>query len=248
MIGNAVLADLLISQLCPSDGTFIDIGGYIGSIFSSVHHADKTIEIIAFEADPTKARHLAARFPYCTVHAVAVSDQPGEVEFYLNPSPSGYNSLVKSGETQQTMISVEMAKLDDVLEGQRPDVMKIDIEGAELGALRGGEKLIAANTPTIMFESTDIGVNTLGYSPQLIWKWFRDIGYDIYAPDRLAHDAPGLNWRRSLTGTNTRCGRLITLRFIKINVVPFATVRGTFWAYKQTHKKSRSRRAAFSYV
>ncbi|WP_299567307.1 FkbM family methyltransferase [uncultured Sulfitobacter sp.] len=189
MVANAILADRLITRLCPPGGTFVDVGAHIGSIFTSVHRFDDSIRILAVEADPGKARHLARRFPYCTLHAFAVGEQTGQIEFYLNPEATGYNSLIKDHARQQVAISVEIRRLDDVLQDEKPDVMKIDIEGAELGALRGGATVIAAHKPTIMFESTEPGVNAMGYSPQQVWGWFRDMGYGIYVPDRLAHDA-----------------------------------------------------------
>ena len=48
---------LLIAKGC----TFLDIGAHIGSIFSTVHHYDKSINIIAFEAEPSKAAALEKR-------------------------------------------------------------------------------------------------------------------------------------------------------------------------------------------
>ena len=44
-----------------------------------------------------------------------------------------------------------------------------------------------------MFESTELGVNALGYSPTLIWEWFQDMGFEIFTPDRLGHDAPAFD-------------------------------------------------------
>ena len=193
MVANAILADRLVTQLCPTGGTFIDVGAHIGSIFSTVHRQDSSIRIVAVEADPSKTTNLAERFEYCTLHACAVGDTEGQIEFYINPDATGYNSLVKSDAGNQITISVEIKKLDALLKDETPDVIKIDIEGAELGALRGGATVIAAHCPTIMFESTEIGKNALGYSPELLWEWLSEMGYGVHAPDRLAHDAAPLD-------------------------------------------------------
>lgn len=200
MVANAVLADRLIARLCPGWGTFVDIGAHIGSIFASVHDHDPGIRIHAVEADPAKAKNLAKRFPYCTLHACAVGERAGTTEFYLNPEASGYSSLVKGNPDRQVPITVEIRTLDHLLKEAAPDVMKLDIEGAELGALRGGETVISLHKPTIMFESTEPGTNSLGYAPELIWSWFAERGYALYAPDRLAHDAPAMALETFLDG------------------------------------------------
>ncbi|WP_298858254.1 FkbM family methyltransferase [uncultured Sulfitobacter sp.] len=189
MRANAVLADTLIARLCPSKGTFVDLGAHIGSVLAAVHHLDKSIRIIAVEADPAKAINLSRRFPYCTLHSCAIAETPGQIEFYLNPEATGYNSLVKKADGKQEAISVEVKTLNGLLRDEKPDLIKIDIEGAELGALRGGAEVIRTHRPTIMFESTDKNVNSLGYSPEILWAWFDEMGYGIYVPDRLAHDA-----------------------------------------------------------
>jgi FkbM family methyltransferase len=193
MDANAILADRLISRICPKNGTFVDVGAHIGSIFSSVHRADSSIKIIAIEADPKKAKDLAERFSYCTLHPFAVGEATGEIAFYLNPNSTGYNSLVKRPAGGQIEISVGIKKLDDILRDEKPDVLKIDIEGAELGALRGGAAIIERDKPTIMFESTERDLNAMGYSPQLLWQWFADRDYGVFVPDRLGHDAPPLD-------------------------------------------------------
>lgn len=186
---NAIIADRLISRLCPSKGTFIDIGAHIGSILSDVHYQDPSVSIIAFEADPSKINHLQSKYPYCELFDVALGEREGTAEFQINAVASAYNSLVvKEGSTAPT-ISVRVAALDDLLVGRSADVMKIDVEGAELGVLIGGESFIQNNMPTIMFESLGGGINALGYSAKLLWEWLNDHGYQVFTPDRVAHDA-----------------------------------------------------------
>ena len=189
---NAILADRLIQRLCTPKGTFLDVGAHIGSVFSSVHLYDRTVQIVAVEADPGKAESLRQKFPYCKVLDVAVGDEVGHVEFFINPSATGYNSLVPDRAGNQRVIRVPISRLDDLLPDVEIDLIKIDVEGAELGALRGGKLSIERNRPTIMFESCGTGINALGYSSEQLWQWFHEMGYLIFAPDRLAHDAPPL--------------------------------------------------------
>ena len=189
---NAILADQLITRLCPPGGTFLDIGAHIGSVFSAVHAATPSARIIAIEADPDKARSLRARFPYCALYECAVGEAEGEAVFYRSAGKSGYNSLMPQDSHEQNKVKVQLRPLDALLPEAQPDVIKMDIEGAELGALKGGAGLIAQARPVIMFESMGEGENALGYSPDGLWDWLDALDYGICTPDRLAHDAPPL--------------------------------------------------------
>ena len=189
---NHIIADRLIARLCPRGGTFLDIGAQYGAVFSAALRQDTTLNVIAFEAETTKAAKLKEVFPNCQIFDLAVGEKEGTATFFLNPNASGYNSLVPRQGSETVPVTVRMAALDDLLSDIDVDVIKIDIEGAELGAFRGGERLIERSKPVIMFECVLRGTNALGYSAPLIWQWFSDRGFWLFTPDRLAHAAPGL--------------------------------------------------------
>lgn len=189
LIANDAIADRLIRRLPKT--SFLDIGAHIGSIFSAVHHANGDIECAAVEADPDKAAWLTRAFPYCRIECCAVGDAEGPVTFH-RAEKSGYNSLAKIDGASGT-IQVQMKRLDDIFPSETFDTVKIDIEGAELGALRGGENLIDRSRPVIMFESTGTRKNSLGYSPEMLFDWLDGKRFLIFTPDRLAHDAPPLS-------------------------------------------------------
>ena len=190
ILANAIIADKLIAHLSPKGGTFFDVGAQHGAIFSMARSNDPSLNVFAFEAEKEKAEILKANFPYAEVFEVAVGESEGEATFYLNPEASGYNSLVPAEDRKA--VTVRVAPIDDLVHGVKVDVMKIDIEGAELGALRGADKTLALYSPTIMFECVLAQENALGYSAAKLWEFFADRDYEIFAPHRLAHDAPPL--------------------------------------------------------
>lgn len=191
-IANDIVADRLISQICISGGTFVDIGAHIGSVLSSVHRHDGTINIIAIEADPRKIASLKRNFAYCEFFEFAVGEREGTADFYVNCKKSGFSSLVAAQTGAQQKLSVRLSTLDTLLADTSVDVIKVDIEGAELGALKGGVNIIQRDRPIIMFESVGTGRNALGYSADLLWEWFDTLDFMIFTPDRVAHDAPPL--------------------------------------------------------
>lgn len=76
-------------------------------------------------------------------------------------------------------------RLDSVLADRRVDVLKIDVEGAELGVLRGAAGLLAKERPIVMFESGP--EDRLGFTKQAMFEFFDEQGYHLFAPNRLAH-------------------------------------------------------------
>ena len=190
VIANGILADRLIAALPVDHSRFLDIGAHIGSILSAVHRKNRSISIFAIEAEKGKARSLTSRFPHCQILNFAVGEQDGTVMLQISER-SGYNTIVK-GESDATFAEqqVELRMLDTLFAEEVFETIKIDIEGAELGALRGGAGLIERSRPTIMFESAGTGENSLGYSASKLFNWFVDNGFEIFTPDRLAHTAP----------------------------------------------------------
>lgn len=195
-LANDQLAGLLVTSLGRSNTTFLDVGAHIGSVSAAVLRGDPSIAIHAVEAMPDKAASLRRKFPSIKVHECAAGDREGEVKFFINKKLSGYSSLGKpaeAGADSVAMISVTMKTLDSLVDATNVDVIKIDVEGAELGALRGARRLIAAARPTVMFESAPGDANGLGYTKEAMWQFFEEYDYEIFVPNRVAHDGEGLS-------------------------------------------------------
>lgn len=198
---NHLIARKLICGLCPPRGQFMDVGAHIGSVFDAVHRADASIAVTAVEADPQKAEALRKRYPYATILPFALGESTGTTEFHCYDDLSGYNSLIQRPDAVASRrIEVQVARLDDLFSGDRLDLVKIDVEGAELGVLRGAEQVIARTRPVIMFESVGRQVNTMGYDPGMIWDWLAARDYLVSTPDRVAHDAQPLGRESFLDG------------------------------------------------
>ncbi|ELR98855.1 FkbM family methyltransferase [Gloeocapsa sp. PCC 73106] len=192
---NSQISRLLVTQLCHSHKTFIDVGAHIGSIISLVSDFDKTIKIIAIEAVPDKAEKLRRQFPQVIIHACAVGNAEGEVSFYVNTTQSGYSSLRepdKDKKSNSVKISVPLKRLDDLVLSDDVDVIKIDVEGCESEVLYGSENIILKNRPVIMFESIQTRENDWKSIKMDMWSWLNSHSYELFIPNRVSHDGPGL--------------------------------------------------------
>ena len=188
---NDFLALRLVERLCPVGGLFVDVGAHIGSVLAQVHHHIAQVRIIAIEADPTKAERLRRFFPYAQVHACAVGAQAGQVVFHIHPNNSACGSVYEQPGVTTQRITVPLRRLDDLLSGLSPDVVKMDIEGAELDALRAAPRLLTQARPLILLESGLTAHQPDGPSHLALHELLTAQGYALLAPNRLAHDDSG---------------------------------------------------------
>ena len=134
------------------DETFVDCGAYDGDTLTCFLDAcgDRFGEIVAFEPDPDAFPRLEKRardLPPTHLDRVrivrkAVGASNGQLRFESDGSPGAH--LSDGGQTV-----VECVTLDDALAGMRPTFIKMDIEGAEDGALDGAERTIREMRPIL---------------------------------------------------------------------------------------------------
>jgi len=191
-LANDQLAALLVVSICRSGHVFVDVGAHIGSIVASARRRSSPSKIVAVEAIPDRAASLRRRFSDVEIVQCAVGEGDGaEVAFFVNEGRSGYSSLARRDGLRE--IRVPLRTLDSVLAGSDVDVIKIDIEGGELGALRGAVEVLSRHRPTVMFESAPGCGARLGYSTTALWNFLDGHGYLVVAPNRLAHDGDAMS-------------------------------------------------------
>lgn len=133
-------------DLLPGAECIFDVGANCG-IFSALCAAKfPTAKIHAFEPStslqPVLARNCAP--PNITIHPVAVGEREEAVTLYINPESQQTNSLHRSSiEPFTDRIDEQMTHcitLDSL--GVEPDVLKIDVQGAEGAVFRGARTVL----------------------------------------------------------------------------------------------------------
>lgn len=87
--------------------------------------------------------------------------------------------------------NIPLRLMDDVATEQklaRLDFLKIDVEGWELHALKGGEKTLKKFKPVIMLEASEVFLKRAGSSKDMLFTFLRDIGYKKFL---LLNEAEG---------------------------------------------------------
>jgi FkbM family methyltransferase len=135
---------------------FIDLGAHAGHFtLIASRIVSTTGRVLAVEPAPSSVTHLrhhlaVNRVTNVDVMEVAVSARAGSARFTDAPGSLGAHL---SNEGEQTVPTVT---LDDLVErwgGPPPACIKLNIEGAELSALRGGQATLARARP-VLFVAT----------------------------------------------------------------------------------------------
>lgn len=156
-------------------------------------------KVIAFEpeaiprANLEKMRHLNG-LSWVEVRDQAVGAQAGQLTFHVSDI-IGHSSLYALPETEGSReIQVEVVRLDDVAPAKRMDVVKIDVEGAELDVLAGMSGLIAKNKDlAIVAEFGPEHLTRVGQTPVQWFKAFADAGFKPYIIDEATGAAEPTN-------------------------------------------------------
>jgi FkbM family methyltransferase len=149
---------------------------------------DPTARVIAIEPIPRSFDYLTQavacnELTNVTVINAAAAAEPGSLTLYVDGGISGAASAAPStGEAGLDAFECKAVTLDTVVSGNggRADVLKLDIEGAELFALRGAGSVLATQRPIVFAEMLRKLAKPFGYHPNEIIDLMRGHGYDCF--------------------------------------------------------------------
>lgn len=147
------------NDVIPAAGqNFVDCGAFTGDTLKRyLQHPPKEYQYYAFEAD---AENYEAIVTYCRQNSLqyvktyhmACYDEAKPLTFLHDNSEIKVSGKITDSDTPDTF-QVQGVRLDDVLRGNRIDMITMDIEGAEIRALRGASMCIRAYRPKLAISS-----------------------------------------------------------------------------------------------
>jgi FkbM family methyltransferase len=174
----------------------VDIGAYIG--YYTLLAADRVGQegkVFAFEPCPYSYSLLVKNINvngYNNVIPVqkAIVDRPGIADLFLDSENFGGHSLA-STHNKKKSITVETTSLNEFFKNKEYliDVIKMDVEGAEMAVLKGMNKIIEKNRDLkIITEFDPLAMRRFGFSPKEFLKQLARYGFKLHIIKN--HEAP----------------------------------------------------------
>jgi FkbM family methyltransferase len=147
----------LVDALSPA-AVFWDIGAHIGFFsFLASRVVGSDGQVVAFEPLPANRTRLEQgialnQLENVDVQPAVVCSAAGETTLRGHPQSTRW-SLYPDDREALPGIRVRAVTIDEACRAsRRPDVLKVDVEGAEIDVLRGAERLLSEHRPRMLVE------------------------------------------------------------------------------------------------
>lgn len=174
---------MLLLHVSRPDDLILDIGANVGTYTVLAAYCART-SVIAVEPAPATVKRLEANLRLNGVaHRVrvvpsCVSEAPGQLQF--SAAQDTINHVATEREPDAGKISVASTIIDELCVDRIPLLMKIDVEGYELPALRGAAKTI--NDPTLKLIIIEVNASgaRYGFDDDKIDELLSAAGFSTY--------------------------------------------------------------------
>jgi FkbM family methyltransferase len=110
----------------------------------------------------------------------AAGPSSARATFQRSTFNSGNNSFGRARSGAAT-IEVTVVRIDDIVPVEKIDFVKIDVQGHELGALAGMDRLLSVSPEVrVFFEFWPGGLQRAGSSPEALFDFFRQRDFLLY--------------------------------------------------------------------
>jgi len=221
--GNAERHNLRFIEgyLRPGDAV-LDVGASAGQFaIAAARLVGPPGRVDAFEPSPAMRSTLidnigqAKLKSVVVVHALMAGATAGLGRFVDGTSRSGRRRPPLPGELATRVIGIEQVRLEQFIGKRKYALMRLDIAGGELNALRGTEAQLKQANPPALLVSFDSALADFGGTPDILGDWLDDRGYELahYDSDRNLIEYPETPWRqRRIVLAMARSARNFVLR------------------------------------
>ena len=184
-----------------SEDLFIDVGANIGIYSLLACSIIDRGQVYSFEALSTNYQRLQENielnnFTQAKLFSLAISDRSGNISFNV----TGNDSTAFIGEdSQANTIVVPTDTLDNIAKNIEIDnltLVKMDIEGAELLALKGARSLLQQQRPEVWILEINDTVEHFGHTKKDIIDFLQSYNYDLYHYDAKKNQISLVDWSK----------------------------------------------------
>jgi FkbM family methyltransferase len=196
-VGALPTHDFIRPYLLPGS-VVIDVGAHIGNFTIPMMRAlGRNGLVLAYEPHPSifsclqanvaKERAENLEIADCIMQQVALGPAAGLQKLYCNPTNCASNTLLEGILSWPPTVEVEVVSLDESiqtfgLEQGEISFIKIDVEGGELGVLRGAGALLNRYHPALFMETSENFFPISGVTEEEFFAYLRWLGYSRFVP------------------------------------------------------------------
>jgi len=196
----------LIKRTVTEGMTVLDVGANVGEITLVCSKLVGTSgHVFAFEPAERIRESLtrnvnANAIKNVSISSVGLADYDGSATIYESCGQGapddehhGLGSLYGNPSEHCSLGVIKITQLDRVCEElsiQRIDLIKIDVEGAELACLRGAKNIISSMRPRIIIEIQAYSSHRAGYDQGDILDFLSTFGYEFHLIDARGKTTP----------------------------------------------------------
>ncbi|MGM0583322.1 MAG: FkbM family methyltransferase [Pseudomonadota bacterium] len=201
-----------VLHMLRSDDLFADVGANVGS-YTVLAAGAAGARVVSFEPLPDTFGKLRRNVllnglePRVASHNIGVGAENGVLRFTSDGDTKNH-VIIGNGLQGGSSVDVTVRRLDDILAGETPRVIKIDVEGWEAEVLRGMSGLIAdPRLAAIIMETNDSADRYCGEGQQSGVQRLLEAGFRIFTYDPFA---------RQLSKSNLNAHNTIFVRDLKV--------------------------------
>jgi len=174
----------LLRKILFKGAVVVDVGANIGiySRFLSRYVGPKGV-VHSFEPSPDNFRRLSAatrNLSNVRLTQAVIGERSGECKLYVSDKLNVDHRAYETDDSRR-VIPIEMIALDDYFKtGQRVDLIKMDIQGYELHALRGAQRVLQENSDiNLLLEFWPAGLEQAGVSWETLVEMLQRSGMTL---------------------------------------------------------------------
>ncbi|MBI5740387.1 MAG: FkbM family methyltransferase [Nitrospirae bacterium] len=179
----------VLLKMCEGRKVVFDVGAHVGLCSMPVSRVIGEGGVVyAFEPSKTNMDRLSKNLAYNNIDNVKllphlVGDKSrANVPFHESYEVTGMNSIARyKGDDTYSITYKDQVSIDDFCADHDiiPEIIKIDVEGAESGVLRGAENVLRNHRPVIVLSVHPRHLQLLGDSVDNLKNIIEGVGYGI---------------------------------------------------------------------
>ena len=182
----------IFTTVAVESSSVADVGGNIG-LFACLAASQKPDgRVVSFEPVPSNLTYLRQNIDTngladrVEVVEQAVSDKIGTAPIYIADS-IGTHSLSSANAASERRVDVSVTTLDDWFGQQTIDLLKIDVEGFDGYVIRGAQRTLARDKPTLFVEFTPHALAAAGFDPAEMLTTVFELYDEVFIIDEPRH-------------------------------------------------------------